>query len=177
MITLPILIVCIVLFAWKEAVDDDGAIDKTNKDGTKFSHYDPDRYIVGMVITMVLVAFSQWKNPTWWAFLYFPITWAVFTISFRFLLNRKRGKHWAYVSVSNRYDSFWMGLSEFLRVGLWPSVETLEWTSRAYSRASTIEDALYDIRKTIHRAGTIAYAFEVLLVLVPSITIYITKTL
>ena len=100
----------------------------------------------------------------------------MFTISFRFLLNRKRGMHWAYVSVSNRYDSFWMGLSEFVRVGLWPSIDTLEWTSRAYSRGSSLEDALYEINKVVHRAGSFAYAAEAT-VLAISLTIYITKTL
>lgn len=170
MITLPILILAIVLFAWKEAVDDDGAIEKTNKDGTKFSHYDPDRYIVGVVITMVLVAFSQWKNPTWWAFLYFPITWAVFTISFRFLLNRKRGKHWAYVSPSNGYDWWFLKRVWF----------TMDGHVTTQKHAIIYHWQVYPggpfYLKANHRAGAIAYGFEAT-ILLASITIYITKTL
>ena len=166
MITLPILIVGIFLFAWKEAVDDDGAIDKTNKEGTKFSHYDPDRYIVAGVFTLIMAGFAQ----TWWALLYFPVTWAVFTISFRFLLNRKRGMDWRYISPSNGYDWFWMratspnrfvnGLREKVKIHF----------AHHYENTPAF-------RKGHHRAGAFAYATEALLVLVPSITIYITKTL
>ena len=162
MITLPILIVCIVLFAWKEALDDARAIAESNKTGKPFTHDDPDRYIVAGVFTLIMAGFAQ----TWWALLYFPITWAVFTISFRFLLNRKRCMDWRYISPSNVYD--WRFL----------------WLCGFRGRASQVEHWNRSYRtyhgwwpKQVHRAGTIAYATEALLVLVPSITIYITKTL
>ena len=112
MITLPILIVCIFLFAWKEALDDARAIAESNKTGKPFTHDDPDRYIVAGVFTLIMAGFAQ----TWWALLYFPITWAVFTISFRFLLNRKRGMDWRYVSkTSNRYDGIWCRIAQWIQ--------------------------------------------------------------
>jgi hypothetical protein len=106
MITLSILIVAIVLFAWKEAADDARAIAESNKTGKPFTHDDPDRYIVAGVFTLIMAGFAQ----TWWALLYFPITWAVFTISFRLLLNRKRDLPYWYISDSNGYDRFWLGV-------------------------------------------------------------------
>ena len=58
MITLPILIVCIVLFAWKEALDDARAIAESNKTGKPFTHDDPDRYIVAVVFTLSMAGFA-----------------------------------------------------------------------------------------------------------------------
>lgn len=171
MITLPILIVCIVLFAWKEAGDDARAIAESNKTGKPFTHDDPDRYIMGIVITLILSVASQLECVTWWALLYFPITWAVFTISFRFLLNRKRGKYWAYVSASNGYDRLWMSISHWSMFGLWPGGNTLQFDSRLYMDGSHLP-----ITRYINRSGTIAYGFEAT-ILLASITIYITKTL
>ena len=170
MITLPILIVCIFLFAWKEALDDARAIAESNKTGKPFTHDDPDRYIMGIVITLILSVASQLEHVTWWALLYFPVTWAVFTISFRFLLNRKRGMDWRYISPSNGYDWFWMRATSPNRFvnGLREKVKTH--FAHHYENTPAF-------RKGHHRAGAFAYAFEVLLVLVPSITIYITKTL
>ena len=171
MITLPILIVCIFLFAWKEALDDARAIAESNKTGKPFTHDDPDRYIMGIVITLILSVASQLEHVTWWALLYFPVTWAVFTISFRFLLNRKRGMDWRYISPSNVYDRLFIRL--FYAT---PSYMSSAWrvTAEVHSRRYHSWDFY---RRGIHRAGTITYAFEALLVLVPSITIYITKTL
>lgn len=164
MITLSILIVAIVLFAWKEAADDARAIAESNKTGKPFTHDDPDRYIVAGVFTLIMAGFAQ----TWWALLYFPITWAVFTISFRFLLNRMRGKHWLYVSPSNGYDWFFirsvMNAARFSQSGF----KEIHAFSYEYSRT---------YRWDIHRSGVRAYAFEALVVLAPSLTIYITKTL
>ncbi len=166
MITLPILIVCIVLFSWKEALDDARAIAESNKTGKPFTHDDPDRYIVAGVFTLIMAGFAQ----TWWALLYFPITWAVFTISFRFLLNRKRGKHWAYVSPSNGYDWWFLKRVWF----------TMDGHVTTQKHAIIYHWQVYPggpfYLKAKHRAGAIAYAFEAI-VLAISLTIYITKTL
>jgi hypothetical protein len=162
MITLSILIVAIVCVAYMEASDDYNSIVRN----IPITHVDPGRYIVCAVWALVLAAFAQ----TWWALLYFPITWAVFTISFRFLLNRKRGMDWRYISPSNGYDWFWMRATSPNRFvnGLREKVKTH--FAHHYENTPAF-------RKGHHRAGAFAYAFEALLVLVPSITIYITKTL
>lgn len=175
MITLPILIVCIMLFAWKEADDDARAIAESNKTGKPFTHDDPDRYIMGIVITLILSVASLLECVTWWALLYFPITWAVFTISFRFLLNRKRGKHWLYVSPSNGYDRIWLRLSHWSVFGCWPRESTLQFDNRLY-----LDKSRRPVSDYIHRAGAFAHSFEAFVVLIPSVTIYIlniTKTL
>lgn len=166
MITLPILILAIVLYSWKEAEDDNSGIKKTNADGTKFSHYDPDRYIVAGVFTLIMAGFAQ----TWWALLYFPITWAVFTISFRWILNRKRGMDWRYISPSNVYDWRWIRMSI---KHLWKSERFVvdgdeDWMSYT--------DFYSKHRYGVHRAGRMAYAFEAT-ILLASLTIYITKTM
>lgn len=158
MITLPILILAIVLFAWKEALDDARAITESNKTGKPFTHDDPDRYIVAGVFTLIMAGFAQ----TWWALLYFPVTWVVFTISFRFLLNRKRGMDWRYISPSNGFDR----LAFRLAVGYWNDTDEHK---RYYGVAK-----VYTMH--VHRAGSFAYAFEAI-VLAISLTIYITKTL
>lgn len=191
MITLPILIVGILLFAWKEAVDDDSAIDKTNKEGTKFSHYDPDRYIVAGVFTLIMAGFAQ----TWWALLYFPITWAVFTISFRFLLNRKREMDWWYISPSNGYDRRFIVAS--ILIGQLDIPKGDRFTLKEIGLIMKDHDALMNAtgvhwidqrdgpdlnllaswyKKEVHRSGAFAYSFEAA-VLALSLITYITKTL
>jgi hypothetical protein len=170
MITLPILILAIILFAWKEALDDARAIAESNKTKKPFTHDDPDRYIMGIVITLILSVASQLECVTWWALLYFPITWAVFAISFRFLLNRKRGKHWAYVSPSNGYDWWFLKRVWF----------TMDGHVTTQKHAIIYHWQVYPggpfYLKANHRAGAIAYGFEAT-ILLASITIYITKTL
>ncbi len=162
MITLPILIVAIVCVAYMEASDDYNSIVRN----IPITHVDPGRYIVCAVWALVLAAFAQ----TWWALLYFPITWAVFTISFRFLLNRKRGKHWAYVSPSNGYDWWFLKRVWF----------TMDGHVTTQKHAIIYHWQVYPggpfYLKANHRAGAFAYATEAI-VLAISLTIYITKTL
>jgi hypothetical protein len=80
----------------------------------------------------------------------------LFSAVFRYCLNRMRGKDWRYISPSNWYDEFW------IRVGLWnwnPHAALRSWHRRGY--------AYYmDDTKQVHRAGTIAYAFEVVILAV-----------
>lgn len=105
--------------------------------------------------------FGLWQ---WRALLWMPIAWSVFTPSFRYLLNRMRGKDWRYVSPSNVYDRLFMRLgnaaddhAELMRFYvLW----------EAYRRPG-----FRWAGKLVHRAGAIAYAFE-FAVLLASLILY-----
>lgn len=195
MITLPILIVCIMLFAWKEADDDARAIAESNKTGKPFTHDDPDRYIMGIVITLILSVASLLECVTWWALLYFPITWAVFTISFRFLLNRKREMDWWYISPSNGYDRRFIVAS--ILIGQLDIPKGDRFTIKEIGLIMKYHDALMNAtgvhwidqrdgpdlnllaswyKKEVHRSGAFAYSFEAA-VLALSLITYITKTL
>ncbi len=98
---------------------------------------------VGMAGLLICAAFSRWE---WRTLLWVPMAWAYFTLAFRYLLNRARGKDWRYVSASNWYDRQWMLIADW-KAEL-PSVDELK-----------------------ARAGTIAYAFE-FAVLAASLTAY-----
>lgn len=97
-----------------------------------------------------------------------PSTWPLllghaflFSAVFRYLSNKLRGMHWAYVSPSNWYDFAYLVVR-----GDWkPS----RWTWK-YWRALWINSHWinYEIdengyRRHIHRAGTTAYGFEITL--------------
>ncbi len=89
--------------------------------------------------------FSRWE---WRTLLWIPAAWGAFTIAFRAVLNRKRGKDWRYVSPSNWYDRQWIKMLANDELHSWP-----EW------------NIIYI------RAGAIAYAFEFAIMLA-SIILY-----
>ena len=77
--------------------------------------------------------------------LWIPSGWALWTMGFRWKLNKARGLDWRYISPSNVYD--W----QFLRLTTFGQMQRGEWTD-SWSVWSKTDSA--------RRAGTIAYCFE-----------------
>jgi hypothetical protein len=99
----------------------------------------------------------------------------LFSAVFRYCLNRMRGKDWRYVAPwSAIYDCFWMMISIHItsfRVTdvrrMWPTKAHLDGFRAFYVAESGV------MTNAVHRAGTIAYAFEVLIL---AVCIYIAAT-
>ena len=115
---------------------------------------------IGSAWAAVGLVMGWWVN--WWLLLPLAaIAWAVFTLRHRYALNRARGFDWRYVAPGNNYDRFWMRVSgECMR-------RPDTWTARNWSAFVKLQhDHGYDLddlrRQRVHRAGLLAYAFEVL---------------
>jgi hypothetical protein len=99
----------------------------------------------------------------------------LFSAVFRYSLNKLRGKDWRYVAPwSAIYDCFWMMISihitsfRFTDVRrMWPTKAHLDGFRVFYVAESGV------MTNAVHRAGTIAYAFEVLIL---AVCIYIAAT-
>jgi hypothetical protein len=81
--------------------------------------------------------------------------WGLFSAVFRFALNRWRGKDWRYVSPSNWYD--W----QFIRHTIAAIPLPQSWREEIESNHGFDYAYSPNYRDEIHRAGTIAYAVEV----------------
>ena len=158
-ILLLIYIALVALFASEEARAD--AIDIRN--GKPIRHADAwkERACVaafGALIVSAMHLFWVWGLGVFlWHFAGLcVVAYGAFTVVFRWKLNRLRGMDWRYISPSSAYDRVfiracsgeWLGLKEEIQYHEhWYNVGT------SYSR-------------TIHRAGTWAYAVEGLALLI-----------
>ncbi len=120
-----------------------------------------ERTVLGAICFLgTILLIRDWK-VLWLA----PAGWGWFTMWFRYRLNKKRDLDWRYISPSNGYD--W----QFIRIA---------WFN-GFSRALSISEAkeyheeFYvpsgrndQYQPAVHRAGTIAYAFEALTFLLGS---------
>lgn len=95
--------VAVTTFLSYGSSDSDALLINHHKD---LDHHDPLRYIAGVSICVITCLISG----TLWSLTHLGICWAVFTISFRLMLNAKREprKPWWYVSRSNGYDRIWL---------------------------------------------------------------------
>lgn len=61
---------------------------------------------------LICLSFNAWE---WRTLYWLPMAWGLFTMSFRWWLNRKRGLNPWYLAWSNNYDIFWLRLIVNLR--------------------------------------------------------------
>ncbi len=108
---------------------------------------------IGWVI-MTMCACLSTLTVYWPALLWIPAGWALWTMLFRFLLNKSRDKDWRYVSPSNWYD--WQFLKR-----IWFTVDSHSTTQK---HAIVYHGKVYGsgpfYTKAVHRAGLLAYIFE-----------------
>jgi hypothetical protein len=86
--------------------------------------------------------------------------WGLFSAVFRFALNRWRGLDWRYIAPwSNTYDLVFYGLAG----EGWPHKGLrMDPVSRAYHNGFKYDGIImWGVRDRVHRAGTLAYAVEV----------------
>lgn len=99
--------------------------------------------------------------------LWIPAGWALWTMLFRFLLNKSRDKDWRYVSPSNWYD--WQFLKR-----TWFTINGYITTQK---HAIVYHGKVYGsgpfYTKAVHRAGLLAYIFEGLAFIVANVAIFI----
>lgn len=109
------------------------------------------RNIGALVMVAVVCDGTEGWDALWMGLCHAGGAWGVFTIVHRLSLNLMRGMDWRYVAPwGNRYDHLmwtatcFFGYDPFdwTEVGTWYHQGSVEW------------------RKSIHRAGTIAYIFE-----------------
>lgn len=87
-------------------------------------------------------------------YLYLPLAWSAFTPSFRWLLNRKRRLDWRYVSPSSAYDRAFLGYGP-RSMSFWDMTAANSSHAGLYGKSN-------GYTREVHRAGTLAYAFEAL---------------
>src|SRR5690349_9088222 len=118
MIAYTFLLLLTLVVAYLEARDDANTIRKQDDVDHKA---EVKERIVALGVPLVVIALAaSVKDWTWhWEWrtlLFIPICWAVFTVGFRWMLNKMRGKHWCYVAPwSNNYDRFFWAALSFLR--------------------------------------------------------------
>ncbi len=81
--------------------------------GNAIDHADglQERAAIGVVLAALFTVIGERVGETWWFVLPVIGVWAgSFGIVFRWTLNRMRGLEWDYVSLSNRYDTLFIGL-------------------------------------------------------------------
>jgi hypothetical protein len=118
---------------------------------------------------LALAAALAIHAASWWMLAHLLVlSYGAFTPAFRFMLNKRRGKDWRYISPSNRYDftfiyaTWFGGLSRSVSIG----------EAKEYHQAYYVPSGRNDqYQPAVHRAGFIAYAVEVLALV---IGIYIT---
>jgi len=70
-----------------------------------------ERIAIGLVLVSLLSVIAERCGSSWWILLPIACTYAGASgIVFRYTLNRMRGLPWDYVSLSNRYDTLFIGL-------------------------------------------------------------------
>lgn len=90
--------------------------------------------------------------------LWIPSGWALWTMGFRWKLNKARALDWRYVSPSNWYDfAFMVTCGDTLPHKQWT---WKNWRNCCIATHSTGYDLNHNYTKHVHRAGTIAYCFE-----------------
>lgn len=152
-IAILVLTVWSVVVSYNEAPEDARAI-KENKEIDHAKEL-KERIMLVFPVT-VLVSFglcwSRWE--LWPALPLIAISWASFTAPFRFVLNRKRGLDWRYVSPSNWYDWQFIVFAWYL----WGNRTAI----RKY-RESVVKgwySGEIDRQEDAHRAGLLAYILE-----------------
>lgn len=81
--------------------------------GNAIDHADglSERAAICVVLSALFTVIGERVGETWWFALPVIGVWAgSFGIVFRWSLNRMRGLEWDYVSLSNRYDTLFIGL-------------------------------------------------------------------
>jgi len=120
---------------------------------------------IGWVI-MAFAACLSTLTVYWSALLWIPAGWALWTMLFRFLLNKSRGNDWRYVSPSNWYD--WQFLKR-----IWFTVDGHSTTRK---HAIVYHGRVYGsgpfYTKAVHRAGLYAYIFEGLVFVIADICLF-----
>ena len=128
--------------------------------------------IGGIIILFVWMIFSGLGIFKMRLLLWIPAGWAMFTMGFRFLLNRKRGLDWRYISPSNWHDWVFLWLGSIPGRGMYfgalckrkakKSFNDI-WVSKGY-HAGWEPWILWT-----HRGGTLAYIFEFTVLLASTI--------
>lgn len=153
MITLVIIFLLVLaMYAYLEASVDDFYISRGI--GINHGRALAKRLITSGFIVAIAMAIDAIVQGWWHGLLLIPMGWAWWTMLFRLFLNLMRGKDWRYVAPwSNRYDRV---LYAVACLTWWTDgqLRSHEILLRGYER-STIADP-----SDIHRAGSIAYAFE-----------------
>lgn len=160
MIPLLTFLAVVALIAHLESSSDTDRI----KNGLPIDHAGQliERMVVCGGSLMAIAAVS--KSVEWRTLLWIPAGWSVFTIAFRWMLNRKRWMDWRYVSESNDYDRFFMSL-----VGVGYGGYITPYTG--LKRFGQFYNTIGSFKRKVHRAGLLAYAFEAA-VLIASLTLY-----
>lgn len=107
MIALSIYLLLVLAVACMEAVTDALAI----AEDRKIDHASELRERVILCLAGGLFIAGLSRNMEWRTLLWLPAAWGLFTPAFRWILNRKRGKPWYYVSRSNRYDTLFLNVT------------------------------------------------------------------
>lgn len=152
MIALSIYLLLVLAVACMEAVTDALAI----AEDRKIDHASELRERVILCLAGGLFIAGLSRNMEWRTLLWLPAAWGLFTPAFRWMLNRARKLDWRYVSPSNWYDTQFIGMTDALSAPFGHDYGYA--VSKPYQRM-------------IHRAGTIAYAFE-LTILLASLILY-----
>lgn len=114
------------------------------------------RVVIGVAIAVLVTALAG--APWWTVFPLLGIAFGGFNILFRLTLNKRRKLDWRYISNSNEYDWFWLKLCGMNR--------------GYYGFSYRNVPAQRDI---VHRAGTLAYAFEFAVLLASTILLILTN--
>lgn len=113
--------------------------------------------MIGGTIIDIHRELLEWRTLLW-----IPMAWALFTMSFRFLLNWKRGLDWRYVSPSNWYDWQFIKAVSGYRNNEKAKAFTLErfpgGAARYEGWVSMAGTIAYIIEATVFAAATFAYA-------------------
>lgn len=104
-----LFLLLVALFAWAEAKRDARLI----REGKPIDHKKRWRLRAGLVCIGAILPTGPYECKLNWLIL---IKWtllciaagALFSACFRMFLNKRRGKHWAYISPSNWYDSMFL---------------------------------------------------------------------
>lgn len=111
--------------------------------------------MIGGTIIDIHRELLEWRTLLW-----MPMAWGLFTMSFRFLLNRKRGLDWRYISPSSDYDWMWMRITGAV---VRPHNRWSWKNYRAMVSGSfwiNYEEDDGECARAVHRVGTIAYIIE-----------------
>lgn len=121
---------------------------------------------IGWVI-MTMCACLSTLTVYWAALLWIPAGWALWTMLFRFLLNKSRGLDWRYVSPSNWFD--WQFLKR-----IWFTVDGHSTTRK---HAIVYHGKVYKsgpfYTKAVHRAGLLAYIFEAVIFITANVGVFL----
>lgn len=158
--TTAIFLLFIALFAISEAW----------RDGAAIARHEPINHGKGLLFRLAIcgIFFGCASALHWLAahdfrfMLFATMGWAAFTMLFRFVLNMERGLDWRYVSTSNVYDRFF----------LWECGGHTYDSAHRLSYNHPAPSSRNHYRRCVHRAGTLAYAFEATVLLASAITFF-----